>query len=68
LVNHGAIDACPVGGLGEKVCVLVVVLLDLLERNGWQTCLNFVDNFAEVSLHSVSEGVHVLLILEEKLS
>ena len=68
LINHRAVNACPSLSLSEEVGVLIILLFDVFERYRREAGLNLVDNFAEVSLHVVFQGVHFQLIFEEYFS
>jgi hypothetical protein len=68
LINHRAVDACPSFSLNKEVGVLIILLLDIFEADRGEAGLDLVDNFAEVSLHGVFQGVHFQLIIEENLS
>lgn len=68
LINHRAVNACPSLSLNKEVGVLIILLLDIFEADRGEAGLDLVDNFAEVSLHGVFQGVHFQLILEENLS
>ena len=68
LINHRAVNACPSLSLNKEVGFFIILLLDIFEADRGEAGLDLVDDFAEVPLHGVFQGVHFQLILEENLS